>query len=76
MGALWGIISELGELIFGRSTRGAVVKALDCYLDESQFEFTTPYYVLFRPNTFWEMYELSYLSSSGLNRINSVLLQE
>ena len=56
--------------------RGVMVKAMDCGIVVSEFEFQSRYYDDFRVNTIWERYEPPYPPSYGLNSTTAVLLGE
>ena len=54
---------------------GVIVKAIDCEIIVSKFELQSCYYVHFRKQYPWEMYEPPYSSGYGLNRTTIVLLE-
>ena len=60
----------------GSCPRGVMVKAMDCEIVESEFEFQLRYYVHFRANTLEKGIEPSYPPSYGLNSTTTVLLRK
>ena len=56
---------------------GGMVKAMDCRIVVSKFEFQLRYYVHFRTNKYsWERYEPPYPPTYGLNSTTTLLLGE
>ena len=51
-----------------------MVKALDCEIEESEFELQSRYYVLFRTNTLGKGMNPLILPAKGLNSATTIIL--